>query len=184
MDLQGIQQKDLAHRLFHWADTHRIHLVLTLAGGIAFTGLLMGTIFLSEKREGAALETLVSLSHSAKQSLDNKNFEACSANYEKLYQTATRQPFYRILALHGLASCYKAQNDFKKAYEYLDRASKEPGHVEPNLSRFEAAVCLELAKDPTAETAYQVLLKESDLNPELKNKIEERYLWLQLQKQL
>lgn len=199
--------KDLAHRLQGWVAENRTLLIFLLIGGVGFFSLLAGINAWRQAQETKALELyylakedptslkalvqdypttpsgLLALIDLAYQAVEQKNWVDCRRAFETLYNQATRQPFFRLLALHGQGSCLRGQGEFLPAAQLFERAAKEPGHVEPLASLFEAARCYQMAGDQAqAEERWQALLKEENLSPELKEKILEELLWVQQQK--
>lgn len=188
-------------RFERWALSHLSFLILATIVVLGMSALLLGFHFWSNSSESKAQKLLYELSKTdgeltevmrkfpksnaallaavqdAVGELKTKNYDACVTNYETAYERARREPFFRVLALHGVGTCLRFKGDFKKSAETFERAAKEPGHVDPSLSRFESIVSLELDGDPTAKEKYQELLRSS-MNPQLKQKVEEK--WLQL----
>lgn len=199
----NVPQKDFAHRVQEWVQENKTFLVLILIAGVGFFGILIGTSswFESKDTRGhealyeakeekeslqkvasdfpkseAALWSLVKL---AKMAQKEKDSDTCIRNFEEAY-TRSRQSFFRVLALHGKAICLRDQGQFKEAASVFERASKEPGHVDPLVSLFEEARSYHLGGDSLAMEKYETLLRKEGLSKELKDKIEEQLLWLRL----
>lgn len=205
MDWQAASKPDLPHRLLQWAEANKRHLVLTLLiailffGGLASLSLWRGrgereaqeayykllkekgnfeTILRRYPKSSASLLALTELANQAKIS---QSYPDCIQRYETLYEKAGRRVFYRVLALHGIGECCRLQGDFAKAASYFERASQEPGNIQPMIGRFEQALTLQLGHDPQAKTIFEELYQREDLSSELKNKVEEQLLWYSLQ---
>lgn len=176
------QQKDLAHRLQEWVMENRTFLILILIGGIGFFGLLAGIHFWHQKQSQGTRAGLFAMIDSAHQAREQKDWAGCVSEFEKIYQQSNRQPFFRALALHGQGSCLQGSGEFLQAAQRFERAAKEPGHVEPLASLFEAARCYQMTGQPQGEERLEALLKEEKLSPELKEKILEELLWYRLRK--
>ena len=206
MELDLLHKPDFSHRVLNWVDLHRNHLVMTLVGAILFFGLLAAVTSWVSVREGkaqvayfetkgnkAGLENVIAnfpKSHAATLALidlasgdlNDKNFDSCIARYGQVYDKASRQIYFRVLALHGIGTCQRAKGDLQTAAQTFERAAKEPGNLVPFVSRFEEARCLEALKDPKAGELYNEVLTNKDLPPEFKEEVEEQLIWLRLQK--
>lgn len=197
---------DLTHKINRWVTHHKKHLLSLLFGGILFFGGLGGfSVFQNNKEqeayenlftakgEGAALEKVVLNFPKTKASLlaqlelslrlleNNNEKQSCEAGFEELYSMNGESPFFRVLALHGLARCQAALKRFTEASATFERAAEEPENQTRSWSRFEAAHVLEWANVDLAKGAYRKLLEEKELPDSLKEEIETRLLWLELQ---
>lgn len=198
------QNMNLGNRLLHWVAGNQKQIFFTLCGGILFFALLGLVTYWQNKKETDALTSLylakqdpaalqkvaqeypkqkaaaIALADIGSTQLAEKNFDACIATYEKLYEKV-HYPYWRVLALHGVGTCWRGKKDYKKAAEFFDRAAKEPGNEAKVLSRFEALVSLQKAGDPLAKAGFQELLNAKDLPNDLRDKIKEKILWLESQ---
>lgn len=180
--------------------------LFVLVGGIAFFGLLAGWQAWSTFQENKAVASYVGAEGNSSKleavihdfggskvallaqvdlailAQEEKNWSLCQERFERLYNAAKRKIFFRVFALHGIGYCQREEGKFAEAALTFERAAKEPGHVNPAVSRLEAARSLDLGKDPKAEEAYTKLLEEKELSPELKAQIEEKLKWLREQK--
>lgn len=192
-------------KILKWVQENTTFLVLFLVAGVAFFGFLGGVNYWRNAKESKALEAyaqaqndktklekviqeyegsnvvLLALADLSGKAIQDKDWDRCIAYNEFLY-TQARQPFFRVLALHGQGTCLRGKGLFLEAAKIFERASKEPGHVDPLVSRFESARSYQMAKDPKAEEYFQNLLKGKDLSPFLKDKVEEELSWHRLQK--
>lgn len=183
-------------------------LIATLAGGIVFFGALALITAWHRGKEakaqiefykaGADLNGLTQLLQHYPQSratafarmalgekeAQGKNFDACVKEYEKLYENGGRVVLFRVLALHKMAACQEGKGNLREACALYARAAKEPGHLTPWFSRYEETRCFAAAKDPSAKEHFLSLLQEKNLPPDLREQVEEQYLWFQLQKSL
>ena len=182
MELQDLQHKDFSQRLQEWVYANKKFLVLLLVGGVVFFGLLAAITVWRTSNTNKVGSELLSMVDLAKESQNKEKWDDCIAQYEAVYQKRSAALFFRVLALHGKATCLRGKGDFTEAAQTFERAALEPGHVDSLSSRFEAARSYGLAGDPKAEELYQALLKEKNLSPDLKDKVEEQLLWIKLRK--
>lgn len=206
MELTTPSQKDLAHRIQEWVMANRTFLLLVLAGGIGFFGLLAGVNAWRHSKETKALEAyylaeqdparlkelvetysgtapgLLAIVDLAYQEGEQKNWENCIGTFENLYTQAKRQPFFRVLALHGKGSCLRGKGELLQSAQLFERAAKEPGHADPFVSLYEAARSYQMAGEAQGVERLEALLKEEKISPELREKVLEDLLWLRLQK--
>lgn len=172
----------MSQRLQNWVEENKTLLVWLLVGGVGFFGLLAGITMWRGTREKEALSLLLTLVDDAKKAFEDQKWDECILKYETLYKEAPHYPFFRVLALHGKGTCLRGKKEFLESAKVFERASLEPGHVDPLASRFEAIRSYQLGGDPKAEELYQALLKEERLSNDLKAKVEEELSWYKSQK--
>lgn len=136
-------------------------------------------VFKSFPRTRAAVLAGTALGAAARDAAD---FDACIGHFESIYERGGVETYFQVLALQEIGTCYRAKGDYKKGAHFFDRAAKEPGNKAPLISRFEAIRCRQMDNDPETEALYQALLAEKNLDPQLKEKIEEQLSWLKPQK--
>ncbi len=195
---------NLGENLLNWVARSQKQILFVLCGGIALFVFLAMATYWQNKKETDALTALyqgkkdpallqkvvqdyprqkaaaMALADIGSQQLADKNFDACAATYEKLVETI-HHPYWRVLALHGAGTCWRGKKDYKKSAAFFDRAAKEPGNEAKGLSRFETLVSLQKAGDPSVQKGLEELLNAKDLPHDLREKIEEEILWLELQ---
>lgn len=138
MQMEFGGKPDLAHRLQGWVAENKFFLILVLAGGIGFFGLLAGlTVWHHQSQEKAAVVRF-DLIEQAQAARSAKDWPGCVGYYEELYRQAKHDPFYRVLALHGIGTCQREGGDLEASALAFERAAKEPGHVGPSVSDEEA----------------------------------------------
>lgn len=96
------------------------------------------------------------------------------------------QAILMVAALHKMAALELAKGDFTTASETFLKAASNPHNLVANLSRFNAALCLERAGDAQkAAGLYRQILDDlSDTDQTIRNASEERLLWLMTAKRI
>lgn len=204
MSWQPTGEKDFAHRVLDWVSQNQKTLLLILVGGVLFFGTLAVTHFRKSSNEqkaqtdlylaGTDTKAIAEISKEFPESSANKfalirqgiqkekegNLESCLQVYTSLYNQSKKDAFFRVFALHGTARCYMARKDYQGAALAYERAALEPGHVRPDISRYEAARCYTWAGDPKAEEIYRALSTSQNLPEKLKERVEEQLIWYAL----
>lgn len=103
--------------------------------------------------------------------------------YQQIYERAGSQSFLRVAVLKGIASIHESMGDWKAAAKAYERLANEPGNRLKKEALFLKTRMFEPAgKYDEANKEYKELLKLSDLDPFLKERIEERLVWIEYQK--
>lgn len=163
-------------------DRYKKEIFFGFLGVILLFGLLLLWQIQQSKVQMRAKASFIALTEEAYLAKEAKDFDQCKRLYETLYKDAKNETFFRVLALHGLAECHVLKGDFKEASNFYLRASKEPQNLASWMSRFQAANVLISAKDPQAKSLLEELKKDASVDIEVKAMVEEKLLWLALQK--
>lgn len=200
--MKGFETKtDFLHRAYHWAEANKGLILMTFAGGVAFFGILAGTLAWKNHRENKAQEALYAAGDdAARLELFLKEYGSthpalwgylklaqirreagevgpCKVLMERMYEAAKKETLFRVTALHGMAHCHLANKEYAEAVPFFERAAKEPGHIAPALSEIEALRARELAGE---EGVAKELTGYFQAAPEIKEAAERLWLWIQI----
>lgn len=107
------------------------------------------------------------------------DFDKALEKFKDVAGHSRNQPIVLIAALHRMAEIELAKGDLEAAYETYVKAAADPHNLVASFSRYRAAEVMEKAgKYDKAAELYRQIIADGEKDAAMKQKSEERLLWL------